>query len=117
MESSIPASKEVGSLLAVFRKLFNLRQENLAKLLGIGRRSVLSNIEIGQADIPYGVLYRFLKVIDYVIEKSDSLNLNVVQLESIRIMRIQIKPIMEFSESDIIYNIDNGNMVSVNTHK
>lgn len=114
MESSIPASKELGAGLAVFRKLFNLRQNQLAILLGISRIQ-LSNIEIGQSDISYDVLYRLLKIIDYILEKSDSLNLNVVQLESIRIMKIQIELVIESSECDIYHNIDN--VLSVNASK
>lgn len=90
-DNSLPASKELGAIFSVFRKLFNLRQEQLAEILGVGRRQVIGNIEIGKSNIPFTIIYRFLTVVEYVNNNENRFNLNFMQHENLRLIEIQLK--------------------------
>lgn len=89
-DNSLPASKELGAIFSVFRKLFNLRQDQLAEILGVGRRQVIGNIEVGKSNISVAVIFRFLTIVEYINKNANKFNFNFMQRENLRLIEIQL---------------------------
>lgn len=105
--NSAEASSQIGAIFSVFRNLFDLTQGDLAEIMGVSSRQVIGNIESGRSKITYDIIYRFISVIEYVLSSASKFNLNFMQVESIKLMKMQLSVYLESSQKINKNKVDN----------